>query len=569
MPRTGELVHFRGAETTLVIAGPPAPPLQSAAAAGRDSRSRETAYVVGRRGSLRMEMGTRLYDDVSYTVHIVSDKRVPVTLGGRPLDVAWTLGAASAFGSCVMTFRQVGWLEILVGADPAEGIRLWIDSRKLDYETDYLTMVRDLENEVRGLVAKLVGTVLNPASWNDAPSDLWSHWVAIVQYVWEEMARDIQAAWTTLPPRLEPTLALVNLEHTARLTPHDAHRYVQSGRTKVMTRTRRWDPVIPERRYLLCLLGNLLTRLQRLRRDVPEISEVPGLSRVRRDAQTLLTRYMRQVQVERVSAAPVIPTSPLAQSHPALRRVIRLHRLVDQGLFPEAGELLLGVKNVSKLYEYWCYLAIVRILVEESDGQLMVKPQASRNPFDIVLQTGGDRPATVRTRNGQVIQILYERQYRGLPTVSQQPDHVVMLKGREHILLFDAKYRFEWDADNLRSYSAGIPIPPVDTINRMHQYHDAIVVMGAGGYQRMVDQAIVLFPLPRPHFDDFAHHRFRKSLDTIGVGALPLLPGGPDTYLRQVIRSYLAREDAASQLSPPPTHGAPGEPDTNRRPASP
>lgn len=547
MLRSGELVRFDGTTRTLVISGPLDPPVHAASPRGP---AWQPARIVGRRGALRVAPLSHLYDDLSYTVHIVSEKPVGITVGGTPLTVSWTTTPDSAFGSAAVTFRQVGWAEILVGSEQAEGVRLWVDSRKLDYETDYLTMVRDLENEVRGLVAKLLGTVLSPASLHEDSSDLWSHWVAVVQYLWEELARDIHVAWTTLPPRLSPTMALVNLEHTAHITSHDARRYVQTGRPRVLTRTRRWDPVTPERWYLLCLLGDLLTRFKRLRRDAPAVADAPGLAKVRREAQSLMARHLQQAQLDRVSAAPVVPVSPLAQSHPALRRVIRLHRLLDHGLFPETGELLMGVKNVSKLYEYWCYLTIVRIVVEESGGQLMTKPQASRSPLDIALGTGGERPATVRTHEGQTIQILYERQYKDLPTVSQKPDHVVMLKGRQQVLLFDAKYRFEWDADNVRSYGAGLPIPPVATINQMHQYHDAIVLLGTAGYRRLVNQAIVLFPLPHPKYEEFAQHRFRKSLNTIGVGALPLLPGGPDTYLRQVIRDYLIREGAAPDSSP-------------------
>lgn len=168
------------------------------------------------------------------------------------------------------------------------------------------------------------------------------------------------------------------------------------------------------------------------------------------------------------------------------------------GLFPEADCYLVGPKNISLLYEYWCYLTGVRLVVEESHGEFKVSPVASPNPLDILLSSGQNHAAEVKLPNGQTIQVLYERQFPSLSTVTQKPDHVVQLKAMDALVVFDAKYRFELDDRTLEYYGNGSPSPSVSTINGMHQYHDAIVMRHAP-HQRLVVRAIVLLPLPNAY----------------------------------------------------------------------
>jgi len=58
----------------------------------------------------------------------------------------------------------------------------------------------------------------------------------------------------------------------------------------------------------------------------------------------------------------------------------------------------------------------------------------------------------------------------------------------------------------------------------MHQYHDAIVRIYPP-YDQLVNRAIVLFPLPREFISRWREHRFYRSIESVGVGAIPLLPG--------------------------------------------
>lgn len=66
--------------------------------------------------------------------------------------------------------------------------------------------------------------------------------------------------------------------------------------------------------------------------------------------------------------------------------------------------------------------------------------------------------------------------------------------------------------------------PKVEDVSTMHRYRDAIVEDAGGGrYRRRVASACVLFPWRDA--DAYASHAFKRSLDEVGIGGLPFLPG--------------------------------------------
>lgn len=531
MPHSGELLRLVTPLATLVVLGKDVDPI-----AGSSDAEMATFFPLGQAASVEPLERRPFYDDVPYQVQISAKDPVEVTLGDRPMNLQWVRHDTVAMATYSLTFHQVGWVELRIGDS---GVRIPVSSRKLDYESDYQEMVRDLENQVRGLTARLVSHLVNPMNESEEAMDLWSYWLALLERLWSDLKRDLAHAWRTLPPQLRFEDHMVQVDRLRRPRGRDVVA-LSRGNPRLLSQIRQWEDLTAERLYLVQLAGDIHRRLNRIQAADPEMKENRRLTAIAQDIVGLVHALAKESGVERVLGIPVIPSSPIAQSHPALRRVIRWHRMLQRGLFPDGASFFVGQKNMSLLYEYWCYLKIVRILVDESGGTLEVEPMASVRPQDIVLGAGKGSAARVKLRNGRRVTITYQRLFTGLPTIGQQPDHVVELVGLGS-LVFDAKYRFEIEPENQKWYGAGMPIPPVGTINSMHQYHDAIVLTGAP-YTRLVDRAIVLFPLPRQHHAMWRAHRFYRSIDAVGVGAIPLLPTGTDEYLRSEIRRYLRGE---------------------------
>ncbi len=531
MPRSGELLRLITPLATVVVLGKEVEPI-----GGPSTRDLVTFFPFGQGTSIEPAERRPFYDDVPYEIQVSGPAPVEITLGGRPLNLRWIRHGTVCLATDVITFHQVGWAELRVGD---AGVRIRVASRKLDYETDYQEMVRDLENQVRGLTARLVSHLVNPMNGSEEAMDLWSYWLALLERLWSDLKRDLAHAWRTLPPQLRFEDHMVQVDRIRKPRGRDVVA-LSRGNPRILSQIRQWEDLTPERLYLVQLAGDIHRRLNRIQATAPDMKENRRLAAIAQDIGGLVHALANESGVERVSGTPMIPSSPIAQSHPALHRVIRWHRMLQRGLFPDGASFFVGQKNMSLLYEYWCYLKIVRILVDESGGELEVEPMASVRPQDIALGAGKGSAARVKLRNGRRVTITYQRLFSGLPTVGQQPDHVVELVGLGS-LVFDAKYRFEIEPENQKWYGAGLPIPPVGTINSMHQYHDAIVLTGAP-YTRLVDRAVVLFPLPRQHYEMWREHRFYRSIDAVGVGAIPLLPSGTDEYLRNEIRRYLRGE---------------------------
>ncbi len=533
MPRSGELLRIATPGAVLALLGPLSVPRYGVTA---DDVGRQQEFAIGGATVERPTVNMGFFDDVPYTLQVSALEPMEVTQNYRPLDLTWVHHGALYMATTTVQFRQVGWTEFRMGQD---GVRIHIQSRKMDYESDYREMIRDLENQVRGLTAKLVSDGLEGmVSAPDGPTDLWSYWLSVLEVIWERLARDATQAWKTLPMRLTIEERRTYLDLLKAPKHRDIGAYSRTGDSRISSLVRVWNPLIVERLYILQLLYDIHRRLDRVMARAPELKDNVRLNLIMHDVSILARRLSTEVGMERVTGSPRVPSSPLGQSHPALRQVIAWHRLLQSGLFPNGDRFFVGIKDLHLLYEYWCYLTIVRMVVEESRGTLKVYPVVSADPMDIVLSSGSKNSAQVQLPNGETVFIRYERQFSGLPTIAQKPDHVVELTGLGPMLIFDAKYRFEINHDYIAHYGHGDPIPPVDTINGMHQYHDAIVRIHPP-YERLVNRAIVLFPLPRGFISSWRQHRFYQSIESVGVGALPLLPGGDDAYVRDEIRRYL------------------------------
>jgi hypothetical protein len=544
MPPTGktrEMVRARLGDAVLTVLGPNRiatyPP-------SRPPLARTWAEPVGS-AVLEQADASPLFEDVEYRLHIVAPSPVPVTLEHRVLDTEWSHPDGRWFGTTSLRVGAVGWVMLAV-ADGKAGVRLRVEARKLDYETDYRLMVQDLERQIRGLTADLLSRTLGDMARADWNSDQLSHWWAIMRRVWRDLARDVAQAWHTLPPVLRADPGFVPLGQLRTVPAATLTAWARTAAPRVWAARRQWDPLTPERRYLLQLLRDVAERLEHVRRAMGETPH-RELDDLLRQVDVLHRRLAASVQVEQVGGLPRVPAGPLAESHPALRRVVRWHRWLMSGLFPEAGHYFLGVRNVSQLYETWCYLTILRLVVEESGGMLRVPLRVSRSPRGVQLRSAS--AARVDRPGGPPLYIRYQPQFRG-PTVAQVPDHVLEVRGVQALLVFDAKYRFEGNDRDWQNYGNGLPIPPVDTLNTMHQYHDAIMFWQPP-WTRRTHRAVVLFPLPAAAHDRWRDHRFYQSLEAVGVGAVPLLPGGSDAYVRTLIRRFLEETGPSVPRSAP------------------
>lgn len=225
-------------------------------------------------------------------------------------------------------------------------------------------------------------------------------------------------------------------------------------------------------------------------------------------------------------------------SAPGYHELYRNNLLLIHGLDMTEQILNVHLKQISELYEYWCYIKLNCLLRKKYQLQASGNIATTKDNF-VVDMIKGKRSVIryVNPRNKERFEMLYNNAYRTTPTVRQKPDNVLCLyklleDGRkaEFKYVFDAKYRinYGYDVDELgeKVLFNATPGPKDDDINVMHRYRDAIVFAegtdDAIKYKGEMFGAYVLFPYDNEK--EYVNHKYYKSIATVNIGGLPFLP---------------------------------------------
>lgn len=242
----------------------------------------------------------------------------------------------------------------------------------------------------------------------------------------------------------------------------------------------------------------------------------------------------------------------------------------------EEGMHRLEVKDISELYEIWCFIKVKNIVSDILGGLATEATTGKELTQGFIRQLVYGQQSEVKfcKDNVELVSVMYNAQVEeedaeavsaisGTDTLTtvQRPDIVLRLSKTndsiQYTYLFDAKYRI---ADKR---IGGYDVPPVDAINQMHRYRDAIYYKENNDEQlkREVIGGYVLYP-GNMTSDEFGNSYYKRSIDRIGIGAFPLKPtamlidGDGNAYidptssenaLRNQIRQWL--DDTTPRLS--------------------
>lgn len=225
---------------------------------------------------------------------------------------------------------------------------------------------------------------------------------------------------------------------------------------------------------------------------------------------------------------------------PGYAELAQISHALELGLWVDGGPLAIGVKDLSRLYEYWCYLMIVRLMVELTGGQPVLDELLvwRIDGLSVRLGTGQESVVEVALHAGAKLRLIYNPSLTRFSLHPQRPDMLlsVLRPGWPALhLVMDAKYRLD---------PHGEVGPPMDAINALHRYRDAILQPdeATGRLEHGIVQAVALFPYREPEDarGSFEQNRLWSALEDYGVGALPMLPGELE-YVRRWLSRMLAR----------------------------
>lgn len=215
------------------------------------------------------------------------------------------------------------------------------------------------------------------------------------------------------------------------------------------------------------------------------------------------------------------------QMAPGYRDVYQIYATLSKGIILSGEIYKMSIKDIAKLYEYWTFLRLGKILQEKCDeiDQDIIKTTSDGLIVNLSERSGATRIFKHKT-TGEIIKLQYQYSTGKSTTVRQIPDTMLMIEklGRDYdyMYIFDAKYRINFGAEE----SPWGPGPMEDDINTMHRYRDAIVAEKEGSYERIAFGAHVLFPWNEE--DKYKEHPLFKSIGKVNIGGLPFLPKATD-----------------------------------------
>jgi hypothetical protein len=516
------------------------------------------------------DVGPRLFEETGYSLYARAKDGGAVTVGHR--DPVLLRGLRASEGGRVVHGRvgfggQVGRSELSVRVDgePELDFEVEVFPTKLDYAVDYARLREETGEILTGLVLEYLRSTFHLGVDRHAPSPTRLEWLALLRHAADDLERALAEiarrprrglAAAAEPARAERVRRPDARVRRAVLRGAGAGRSLCSDlgapvRERIPDGSPRPTLDTPEHRWLAAQLAGARRRLAALRREEGALPPTPRRARSLEELDALERRVARMLRAEPLAAAagdpPPGPASPQLTGAPGYREAHRACLLLRLGLSLEGGPVRLAVKDLALLYEYWCFLALARILAARSGGGLPARRllAVEERGLRVLLRRGREQSLAFDLEGGVRAVLTYNPRFGGEPLlVPQQPDLLLEVRrpdGTAARVVLDAKYRVAADPEYVERY--GSPGPPEDALNVLHRYRDAIVRPGPGaGPERIVGRAAALFPFREAEPGAFGASRLWKSLDGLGVGAIPLLPGSTE-YLEAWVDTLLgARE---------------------------
>lgn len=518
--------------------------------------------------------GPRLFEQVDYTIFVRSKTAARAELHHRdPSLLRDVRSGPDGQGIGIINFgSQIGqsrfWVE--VGGVREFEFEVEVFPTKLDYENDYAQIVAEVQEILTGLALEYLRGTFQQGSAVRVPKPSGVEWLTLLKGA----AAQLEESLTYVANH--PLRRFVAEDRDVRADRVHAgnasvRRAVSRGRGSGGLRTTAHGRVIheflptqmpwltldtPEHRWLAGQLRTIRRRLVRLRHAVA-VGVVRGGEESQRTRQTRLELddlYARLGRLEKLEPMQ-LPERQLPSSFaslqllgaPGYREAYKACMTLALGLRITGGPFELSTKDLSELYEYWCYLSLLRTLRNELGEPINLREliRQDGSALRVQLKKGQSTRLSFRASDRKV-SVTYNPEYSGrhLLVAAQKPDMLITIEDEswpDLMLVVDAKYRLNSDPAYVASFDS--PGPPEDSLNVLHRYRDALLEPDASQqplqFKRTVVQAAAMFPYVEPSGGVFSQGRLWQSLQTLGVGAIPMLPGHTE-YAEAWLRTALS-----------------------------
>lgn len=431
-------------------------------------------------------------------------------------------------------------------------------SYKMDYRTDMRNVIRDIEEEFAMLsYSFLKETYLTFHTSDHDSTDLI--WWQIFRDCFAKITEAARLIISNPKRRLQTSVRYERAERMSYMPAELENEYEEFKdepahlyRMEEMYLSK--DTI--ENRFLKYALNNIADRFKRVLRNVMNVLKVDNLD-IRSQIDGMneeLASLVSDPFFRGIGTFKGFTQDSLVMKQAAgYRDVYEQWIILQCGYDLQEGVMQLEVKDISELYEIWCFIKVKNMVQHILRDKATMRTDGSQTEGEFVksLIQGSKSEVTFWESEDPEVQ-LASVMYNATTddeehltdesdtnkntdiadttskTTEQRPDIVLRLSKKEDAILytylFDAKYRIR---DTTIPSRNGVEVPPVDAINQMHRYRDAIYYTQSSDEQlkREVIGGYVLYPgnLTR---EQFVNSYYQRSVDEVNIGAFPLKPGG-------------------------------------------
>ena len=443
------------------------------------------------------------------------------------------LGKRNPYLGGTINFKnEIGCSDFVIKVNGREYLKVTIEvfSRKIDYKQDFKSLIKDIEEEVFHLSLDYKKRTYQEMGLLKSDNNSQIEFMEILKKIFRHFSQSVSIILHNTNQKLHIIHQVLPVQKAKRIdkssikwtTKHS--QYVEFNKDgiikceKLQGVKKQLTFDTNENRLVKWMILDITRRLvsfyefSKRFRSNNELGEIARMNRVLRGF--LNTTFLKSVGKYNNSES----MSLVFSMAPGYRELYKYYNMLKNELVLCSSIFHFSVKDTAKLYEYWCFLKLNRILKDnfiEKESNII-----SVNSDGVKLRLTKGLESLVKYENpltGQEIKLIYNRQFSRLPTGYETPDYLLSfndINKSERLYILDAKYKINHNANG----------PKREDIEVMHRYRDAIVRLDeeTGEYECIITGCYVLFPYKNEEV--FKKHQFYKSIKQVNIGGLPFLP---------------------------------------------
>ena len=471
-----------------------------------------------------------------------------------------------------------------------ETLYLPIVSPKLDVKNDSVRIMQEINSEYNELVfLYLTKTFHNFSCKGRSENNIV--WLSIFRSIIQGYIGSIEFIVNKPHMRTHTQVRYSHADRIKHWTPLMEERYSLSEKEHNLDETLFRHEIAEntsntrENRFVKYTLESISTRLKHILKTIL-VQESKNITNEERDELNSYERKLKSFQYNRlfrtIHGENMREESIVMQKRTGYAQVYRYWLMLRRGIELYEGNNSIGTRPVWELYELWCFLKLRQMVAEILGINLKTDFDRYTENKDTMLNpfTDSKTEHRINYKNSlgeDIVELLYQHTFARSnkdnmhsATTINRPDFVLHIKKpdvqhpeKQMVLtyLFDAKYRVlddekmnKDDVDENILLGNAADYPQTDDINQMHRYRDAIYYGEKRGQysSKEIIGGYILFA-GRGDDESLRKRYYWKSIETVNIGAFPLLPNmeHPElegTLLREHLQKILLNKSAYEHI---------------------